>query len=56
MEEGFKNWCGLFEGHPHVHSFHVTDPLREALAERARSEAQRLISEEDTAEGNEGEP
>lgn len=47
VDEGYRQWCGLFDGHPHAHSFHVTDPLREALAERARHEARRLISEGD---------
>ncbi|MEV3892033.1 hypothetical protein OHA57_08030 [Streptomyces anulatus] len=56
VHEGYRQWCGLFDGHPHSHSFHVTDPLREALAERARREARRLISEDkpDDTEHNKG--
>ncbi|MFJ1789571.1 hypothetical protein ACIOML_35340 [Streptomyces anulatus] len=50
--EGYRRWCALFEGHPHSHSFHVADPLREALAERARHEARRLISEGDSDGGD----
>ncbi|MEU0764825.1 hypothetical protein ABZ351_34775 [Streptomyces microflavus] len=45
---GARDWCNYFEGHrPHDHSFHVTDPLRDLIRERARHEAQQLISEDD---------
>ncbi|MFI5940678.1 hypothetical protein ACIBCB_10540 [Streptomyces uncialis] len=51
---GTREWCNYFEGHrPHDHSFHVTDPLRDLLRERARAEAQRLISEDDADDSRE---
>ncbi|MDJ1644509.1 hypothetical protein [Streptomyces pakalii] len=47
IDEGYRQWCGFPDEHPGDHSFRITDPLRDALAERARLEAQRLISEDD---------
>lgn len=48
VPNGTRDWCNYFEGHhPHDHSFRVTDPLRDLLSERARAEAQWLISEDD---------
>lgn len=47
LEQGSREWCGLFDDHPTPHSFYVTDPLRDLLIERARREARRLTSEYD---------
>ncbi|WP_228990284.1 hypothetical protein [Streptomyces sp. DH8] len=39
VKEDYRQWCGLYEGHPGPHSFHVRDPLKELLHERTRREA-----------------
>ncbi|MFB6909159.1 hypothetical protein ACFCWB_33270 [Streptomyces bacillaris] len=47
MEDDSRQWCGFFaEHHPLPHSFDVVDPLRDAIAEQARRDARRLVSED----------
>ncbi|MBT2899692.1 hypothetical protein [Streptomyces sp. McG3] len=39
--------CAYFDHHPGPHSFSVTDPLGDLIAEHVHSEVRRLVSEDD---------
>ncbi|CAM5232045.1 hypothetical protein STANM309S_06228 [Streptomyces tanashiensis] len=39
--------CAFFDHHPGPHSFSVTDPLGDLIAEHVHSEVRRLVSEDD---------
>ncbi|MFI1805340.1 hypothetical protein ACH415_17225 [Streptomyces californicus] len=41
LRENYRQWCGLYEDHPGNHSFHITDPLRDAHHAHIRHNAQR---------------
>lgn len=47
--------CAYFDHHPGPHSWAVTDPLGDLIAERIHSEVRRLTAEDDTTGGS-GDP
>ncbi|MFF8554071.1 hypothetical protein ACF058_14670 [Streptomyces sp. NPDC015501] len=49
VKENYRQWCGLYDDHPGNHSFHVTDPLRDAHHAQIRSDAERA-HESDTGD------
>ncbi|MFD5644822.1 hypothetical protein ACFWIP_24325, partial [Streptomyces anulatus] len=42
--------CAFFDHHPGPHSFSVTDPLGELIADHVHSEVRRLVSEDDASD------
>ncbi|MGX1949210.1 hypothetical protein ACWIGY_02845 [Streptomyces anulatus] len=42
--------CAFFDHHPGPHSFSVTDPLGELIAEHVHSEVRRLVFEDDASD------
>ncbi|MGY5003207.1 hypothetical protein [Streptomyces griseus] len=43
--------CAYFDHHPGPHSFSVTDPLGDLIAEHVHSEVRRLVSEDEAPDG-----